>query len=242
MTQEVAPDDKNSNREENDQVNKFLAEALKGKSEGFKKQVLSFAVSCGLSQDDPLFLILVATGQLEVMLKDAPEVLQVLFETWNQDLARNLHQVEKVAVERQKVAIDRAAHALIRKAQFTESRKLLTSVLPAGLLLFFTLGVGAIFGILTPPWIAGMISGGYTKVQSSTLTWDELEAMKWAMSREGKFARNLIDWNRGYLDNGECIKDAQRLGVILSQYGRKAKSGHCVVWATPPTKRKFVEP
>jgi len=36
MTQEVAPDDKNSNREENDQVNKFLAEALNGKSEGFK--------------------------------------------------------------------------------------------------------------------------------------------------------------------------------------------------------------
>ncbi|MEM9927718.1 MAG: DUF6753 family protein [Cyanobacteria bacterium P01_D01_bin.50] len=99
MTQEVAPGDKNSNRKENDQVNKFLAEALNGKSEEFKKQVLSFAVSCGLSQDDPLFLILVATGQLEVMLKDAPEVLQLLFETWNQDLARNLHQVEKVAVE-----------------------------------------------------------------------------------------------------------------------------------------------
>ncbi|MEL6166449.1 MAG: DUF6753 family protein [Cyanobacteria bacterium J06628_3] len=44
------------------------------------------------------------------------------------------------------------------------------------------------------------------------------------------------------MENGECIKDAQRLGVILSQYGRKAKSGHCFVWATPPTKRKFVEP
>ena len=241
MTQVAKVDENSSHGKENDQVNKFLAEALKGKSEEFKKQVLSFAVSCGLSQDDPLFLILVATGQLETMLKDAPEVLQLLFETWNQDLARNLQKVEKVAVERQKVAIDRAAHALIRKAQFTESRKLLTSVLPAGLLLFFILGVGAIMGILTPPWIAGMLSGGYTKVQSNTLTWDELEAMKWAMSREGKFARSLIDWNRGYLENGECIKDAQRLGVILSQYGRKAKSGHCVIWATPPTKRRFVE-
>jgi len=243
MTQEVAPANKNPSHEEgNEQVNKFLAEALKGKSEEFKKQVLSFAVSCGLSQDDPLFLILVATGQLEAMLKNAPEVLQLLFETWNRDLARNLQEVEKVAVERQKVAIDRAAHALILKAQFTESRKLLTSVLPAGLLLFFILGIGAIMGILMPPWIAGILGGGYTKVQSSALTWNELEAMKWGMSREGKFARNLIDWNRGYLENGECVKDAQRLGVILSQYGRKSKSGHCVVWATPPTKRKFVEP
>ena len=116
MTQEVAPSDKNSNREENDQVNKFLAEALNGKSEEFKKQVLSFAVSCGLSQDDPLFLILVATGQLEAMLTNAPSVLQLLFETWNQDLARNLQEVEKVTVLRQKVAIDRAAHALRRQS------------------------------------------------------------------------------------------------------------------------------
>ena len=219
--------------------NQLLSEALKGKSEAFKKRVLDFALSCGLSQDDPLFLVLVATGQLEVMLEDAPETLKLLFKNWNRDLARNLEKVEEVAVERQKVAIDRAAHALIRKAQFAESRKLLTAVFPAGMLLFFILGVGIIMGILMPPWIAGILSGGYTRVHANTLTWDELEAMKWAVSKEGKFARNLIDWNRGYLDNGECVKDAQRLGVILSQYGRKAKSGHCVIWATPPQQRKF---
>ena len=217
----------------------LLTEALKGKSEEFKKRVLDFAMSYGLSQDDPLFLVLIATGQLEIMLEDAPKNLRLLFKTWNRDLANNLEIVEQVAVERQKVAINRAAHALIRKAQFTESRKLLSSVIPAGLLLFFTLGIGTIMGILMPPWIAGTLSGGYTRVQANTLTWDELEAMKWAISREGKFARNLIDWNRGYLDNGECVRDAQRLGVILSQYGRKAKAGHCVIWATPPQERKF---
>ncbi|NJL78273.1 MAG: hypothetical protein HC836_32120 [Richelia sp. RM2_1_2] len=231
---------KTKSSESSQACDKLLAEALKGKSEAFKKRVLDFALSCGLSQDDPLFLVLIATGQLEVMLEDAPQTLQLLFKTWNRDLARNLEQVEQVAVERQKVAIDRAAHALIRKAQFAESRKLLTAVFPAGLLLFFILGVGVIMGILMPPWIAGILSGGYTKVQSNTLTWDELEAMKWAISKEGKFARNLIDWNRGYLDNGECVEDAQRLGVILSQYGRKAKSGYCVIWATPSRNRKFV--
>ena len=108
------------------------------------------------------------------MLEDAPKTLRLLFKTWNRDLAKNLEIVEQVAVERQKVAINRAAHALIRKAQFTESRKLLTSVIPAGLLLFFTLGIGTIMGILMPPWIAGTLSGGYTRVQANTLTWDEL--------------------------------------------------------------------
>ena len=33
----------------------LLTEALKGKSEEFKKRVLDFAMSYGLSQDDPLF-------------------------------------------------------------------------------------------------------------------------------------------------------------------------------------------
>src|SRR5207237_6966954 len=105
-------------------------------------RVLDFAMSCGLSPDDPLFLVLVATGQLEVMLQDAPETLQLLFKTWNRDLANNLEKVEIVAIERQKVAIDRAAHALIHQAQLREGGRLLTAVFPSCILLFFILSVG----------------------------------------------------------------------------------------------------
>ena len=173
------------------------------------------------------------------MLNDAPDTLQLLFQNWNRDLARNLELVEQVAVERQKVAIDRAAHALVQKAQLREGKQLLTAVFPAAILLFFTLAIGFIMGILLPEWITGVQGYGYTRVQTTTLTWNELDGMKWAMSDEGKFARNLINWNRGYLENGDCVKDAERLGVTLSQYGRKAKSGHCLIWAVPPTERKF---
>jgi hypothetical protein len=42
------------------------------------------------------------------------------------------------------------------------------------------------------------------------------------------------------LDNGECVKDAQKLGVVLSQYNRKGKSGFCTVWVKPPHERKFL--
>jgi hypothetical protein len=218
----------------------LLAEALKGKSDHFKRRVLDFASRSGLSHDDPLFLVLVATGQLEVMLQDAPHTLQLLFHTWNKELANNLEQVEQVAIERQKVAINRAAQALIHKSLLREGRSIIYSVVPAAIVFFFIFTVGFIAGVSIPPWITGLLSGGYTKVQSSTLTWNELEAMKWAMSREGKFARNLINWNRGYLDNGECVKDAQKLGVVLSQYNRKGKSGFCTVWVKPPHERKFV--
>ena len=218
----------------------LLAEALKGKSEDFKRRVLDFTFRSGLSQDDPLFLVLVATGQLEVMLEDAPQVLQILFKTWNKDLASNLEKVEQVAVERQKVAINRAANALIHESLLREGRSIIYSVFPATIVFFLIFGVGFIAGISIPPWIDGVLGGGYTKVRSNLLTWKEVEAMNWAVSSEGKFAFDLINWNRGYLENGECIKDAQKLGVVLSQYNRKAKSGFCTIWVTPPDKRKFV--
>jgi hypothetical protein len=218
----------------------LLAEALKGKSEDFKRRVLDFAFRSGLSQDDPLFLVLVATGQLEAMLEDAPETLQLLFKTWNRDLANNLEKVEQVAVERQKVAIDRAAQALIHESLLREGRNIINSVFPATVVFFLIFGVGFIAGISIPPWITSVLGGGYTEVQSTTLTWKELEVMKWGMSSEGKFARNLINWNRGYLENGECVKDAQRLGVVLSQYQRKAKSGFCLIWTVPAQERKFL--
>ncbi len=218
----------------------LLAEALKGKSENFKRRVLDFAMSCGLSQDDPLFLVLVATGQLEAMLEDAPQTLQLLFKSWNQDLAHNLEQVELVAVERQKVAINRAANALIHQSLLREGRNIIYSIFPTTIVFILIFVMGFIAGISIPPWIDGVLGGGYTKVRSTSLTWHELDAMKWGMSNEGKFAKNLINWNRGYLENGECIKDAQKLGVVLSQYNRKASSGFCTVWVTPVNQRKFL--
>jgi hypothetical protein len=219
----------------------LLAEALKGKSEDFKRRVIDFALRSGLSQDDPLFLVLIATGQLEAMLTDAPETLKLLFNAWNQDLAHNLEQVELVAVERQKVAINRAANALIHESLLREGRSILYSVFPATIVFFLIFAVGFIAGMSIPSWISGVLGGGYTKVQSTNLTWKELEAMKWAISSEGKFAKNLINWNRGYLENGECLKDAQKLGVVLSQYNRKASSGFCTVWVTSIDKRRFEE-
>ena len=229
-----------SNQEKPKTPDELLAEALKGKSEEFKQRVVDFAFRSGLSKDDPLFLVLVATGQLEAMLQDAPETLKVLFKTWNQDLAKNLEKVEQVAVQRQKVAINRAAQALIHESLVREGRNIINSIYPAAIVFFLIFGAGFIGGVTIPPWIIGMLGKGYTLVKSNNLTWDELNAMRWAMSSEGKFAKDLIDWNRGYLENGECLKDAQKLGVTLSQYNRKARSGFCTIWVVPKDKRKFV--
>lgn len=137
-------------------VNKSrLDAALEGYGDEFKGKVLDIVTKTGLEPDDPLFLVLAATGRLEVLLEDAPDTLGQLFKNWSRELARNLELVESATVERQKLAISKAAGELIRKAQISEGQRLLTSLVPAAGLLLAILGVGIIMGMSIPPWLAG---------------------------------------------------------------------------------------
>ena len=77
---------------------KLLNGALEGKSEDFKKRVWDYVGKSGLVPNDPLFLVLVATGRLEVLLEDAPDRLEQLFKNWNRELSRNLELVEGAEV------------------------------------------------------------------------------------------------------------------------------------------------
>lgn len=211
----------------------LLTEAMDGKSDEFKRRVMDFVGKSGLEPDDPLFLVLVATGRLEVLLEDAPDTLEQLFKNWSRELSRNLSLVESATIERQKLAIAKAAGELIKKAEQQEARRLFTSIVPAAGLVVAILGLGFILGMSIPVWLGGGLS------EPQRLTFTQLEALRWAESSEGKFARNLMKWNAGYLDTKECLKDPQRLKVTLNLDGRKGLSGFCVVWTVPPNERKF---
>ena len=221
----------------------LIDEVLEGKSEDFKKKVLDYVLSCGLDPKDPLLLLMVGTGRLQTTLEDAPKALDVCLESWTRELSKSFDTVEKLLIERQKVAISNAALSLVndvvQKVNISESKKIRTAIIPASLILGFALTIGVFLGVVLPPWLRGVFGGGYSQVRANTLTWQEVNAMRWGLSKEGKFAKNLINWNKGYLDNGQCLGDAQKLGISFSEYGRVAKSGYCVVWATSPDKRKF---
>jgi hypothetical protein len=57
----------------------FLARVLDGKDADFQKRVLAIAVEHGLKTSDPLFLVMLATGQLQVLLEDKPSELYRFF-------------------------------------------------------------------------------------------------------------------------------------------------------------------
>ena len=211
--------------------------ALEGQSEEYRRKVLELAFKGKIEPTDPIFLILLATGRLEVLIQESPkpEDFELAFNRWVGRINKTLASYERVAVEKQEGQIAEAVNSLMRQ---TELRRVATSagslVVAAGILLT-TLGIGALMGWMGLLWS----QGGFAPLEAVHLTQEQAEALRWASSAEGKFARNLMKWNADSLTDLECKKDVRRLGVTLEVAGRPATSGFCTIWVEPVEKRKF---
>ena len=211
--------------------------ALEGQSEEYRRKVLELAFKGKIEPTDPIFLILLATGRLEVLIQESPkpEDFELAFTRWVGRINKTLASYERVAVEKQEGQIAEAVNSLLRQ---TELRRVATSarslVVAAGILLT-TLGVGALMGWMGLLWSQGWFAPG----EAVHLTQDQAEALRWATSTEGKLARNLMKWNSDGLSNLECKKEVRRLGVTLEVAGRPATSGFCTIWVEPVERRKF---
>jgi hypothetical protein len=218
--------------------------AIRGKDDAFKARVWEIVVQTGLSPDDPAFLMMIATGRLQVLLEDNPKEMEAMFDQWQTQLCDHLQTYEKAAVKGQQKAIAQAVTALIRRTEFERAIHSVPSLVAAAILLLIAAGVGGFISV-----------GGMLWYQSSNLdpsglrqlTQEQAKALEWAGSNEGKFARNIMEWNRELLSrdqSGEltCSKDVKRLGVTLEigSSSKKAISGFCTLWVQPFNQRRFV--
>jgi hypothetical protein len=215
----------------------WLDELLVDKSPEFQAKVLRWTVRMNIKPKEPLFLTLVAIGQLQALLEDSPKDLSTLFDQWSEQLYDNLKEVERVAVKGQQTAISSAVATLLRKTQWEQATKL-SAILPAAGLLTVAIGFGTLIGLGVSAWLQSQVDKDPTGPRQLTL--EQAESLRWAESKEGKFARNLIRWNAGSLDNLDCKNDVKRLGVTLEIQGRKATEGFCTIWVVSPEKRKFI--
>ncbi len=124
----------------------YLEELLEGKSYEYKSQILDLVGKYNISADDPVFLVLIATGFLEVTLNEAPQGFERIFNNWTLEMQRTHQLAERELIERQKSAIAQAASELIRK---TSSQKGSAIATPSSLISVgsFLLGV-FLFGFL----------------------------------------------------------------------------------------------
>lgn len=231
--------------------NTLLALALRDRDEAFKNKVYEIVIQTGLDPEDPAFLLMVATGRLELMLEESPKELEALFDQWSQRIytqlqhyREGLEHYERTAIKAQEKAISQSVHALIRK---TAIDKLVhsfsaASIVIGGTLLLVAGIAGAVLGSTWTTWRQAQTE--YAPGEPRRLTLDEAKALEWATSSEGQLARNLMEWNHGLLTRNSqgkfiCEQDAERLGVTLELEGRKASSGFCTLWTRPLGDRQF---
>ena len=220
----------------NQEVTTLLGELLENKDEEFITELMTIVFKLGINPNDPLFVLLGALGNLEFLIEQAPAALQQQFMEWRDDIGKLQVQEHKQAIANYKKDISSAVNELLNITDLRSSRSM-RSLIPASAILLATFCLGMFAGITVPPWVQGKLGGGYSNANHSQLTYDQVEALNWAMSSEGKYAQQIMNWNKGYLGDN-CEQDVQKLGVKLSYGTQERDNGFCVVWVKPPAQRK----
>ncbi|NEO91104.1 MAG: hypothetical protein F6K56_12985 [Moorea sp. SIO3G5] len=237
----------------------LLEKLLEGRSDSFKAKILDLVVATELDANDPLFLFLVATSSLETMLADTPKSLEQLFRSWEKDIQQMIDVVGQSTMDIQRQEISKAIASAIEQSKVTiesKSERQPCAYPPKGSRDFLVaktspfINITAICGAVVLSLVCGLGAGwGLSQLSqpkldpngSRQLTLDEAATLNWAISKEGKLARNITKWNAGYLDNLECQKDAIEAGIRLNFGGKKATSGYCLLWVAPPSQRKYID-
>lgn len=202
----------------------LLSEVLEDKDTIFKAKVLNLVVKHGLSANDPLFLILIAIGSMEISLEEAPAAIALSVE-------KIRSQQEKAA--REAIALNQSLIAasvkeLINKTEALQLRRPFKVLIPGMALFAVVFALGAIVGVA----IGGIFGGQLANA---------VNIDSWASSEERQYAKNLYEWNKDYLKDGNCQKDVARSrskAKLQMTWGKKTStSGFCVLWVVPPGQR-----
>ncbi|NJN12957.1 MAG: hypothetical protein HC815_35520 [Richelia sp. RM1_1_1] len=209
----------------------YLNKLLEGKDADFQRRVLAVAVEHGLSTSDPLFLIMLSTGQLQVLLEDKPSELDQLFKRWSEAIYEHLEKAKRTAVSGQEVEIRSMVNRLIKHCESKERSRLVV-MLPAIGLIVAAIGFGVLTGLSVPVWLGG----GYASGKPKLLTVAEVESLRWLKSPQGQLARNILTWNSESLSNLNCTNNPEQRAVVNNAKGKYfvRESDYCLLRVKSP--------
>lgn len=225
----------------------LLEQVLEGKSDVFASKVINLMIQCGIEPDDPMFLMLLAMGEMELMLINTPyhmedvsvqfgEQLGELFQQYFGASEAEARERFKTALQEEKVEIAAAAKELIvttKKQQFEGNLSTMAKM--------FAPALGVVIGCISIG-VMGTLQYHKLKVGSligtGKLTPEQYEALQWAESEEGKLGRKIMELNKGYVGK-TCKADAEAMGIKLQVGKRKVKSGFCTLFIDEVNKRKY---
>jgi hypothetical protein len=213
----------------------LLDRLLRDQDTDTREKVLQIVHASGIRESDPVFLLMVANSTVQVLLEQAPNELRQTFHDCHQRTRDEYESWEKASLAGIKHEISKTTNQLVAEAiaKGNEAKSVVTykSLIGAGAMLLATLLVGGVCGLGAARWIAQMDDRG--------LTAEQIKALEWGQSNEGRFAQQFFAWNPDLL-NRECEARARDLGAIRVN-GRTYTSGYCFLWTQPPDERGFEE-
>ncbi|OLP17417.1 hypothetical protein BST81_16630 [Leptolyngbya sp. 'hensonii'] len=179
-------------------------------------------------------------AELQQLEKLKP-ILESAFLTGLDGIKDTLAMAERTAVAEQKRTISQIAREWARTQQIEALKHHWAEVaIPLTLLLTVVATLGMVVGLVAPRLLPAPPLAPRGPVR---LTLQQAELLQWATGKDGKRARELLDWNRSSLDGNACLKlqalnraAAQSTGITPS--GVEAQGG-CYLWVVPPTQRQF---
>lgn len=204
-----------------------LAEYLEDKDDEHRTKVLDRVIKYQLNPNDPMFEILTVLGSYQVLIEEAPAALALTLEK----ACEKFDQTSKTIIEAKAA---RSVESLLKKTENLQLSRP-TKVLIPGLALFASVFcLGSIAGVLGTMGLEQFSSSG-----QKLLTLKDAALLDWVKSEEGKYAKNLYEWNKPYIQSGRCIQDMVSLNVKLTTGRSNAINGFCALFVVPPNQRQY---
>jgi hypothetical protein len=221
----------------------LLAMVLESRTPSERERILQVAYLAGVEGDDPLFAVLLATGQLELLLSKKPEELNLIFDRWQQrwneelqyadamfeqqssKLRHFLNRAEKTfelqsraALDVQSKSISDSVNHLVKGAAYEKVSHDMFALIRAGSILLGAIGIGVFIGLAIPKLdSANAIAVGEAK----KLTREQVKALDWGLGEAGRFGRNnpeFMRWARS--DEGRYARSLMQWNqTLLSDVG-----------------------
>lgn len=242
-----------------------LREHLRGKSEEYRARVYDIVELYDIDPNDPMFLMLLATHRIDIEVGQLPNQLatyklqlESVFDQWSDKVTNHLDAYQHTVI--QKMDADRKAAISVHEKQMGQMvsaligkvtvKQAVDELLKNSKVAFLGFA-GVAVTLLAATGFGAALSYYYwqSKIQYEPgnprrLTVEQAKSLQWAQSDEGRYAKNLIEWNRPLLADRACVDQAKRsnVNVQVDASGEQAKSGFCLLWIDPPAQRQFAEP
>ena len=213
-----------------------------------KAWVHNFLTESGSALEDPFCSQIATNAYLAYIIRDKPDEIRNTLEIAEANMLKKLgtefnskrDSYEQALSAELEARIGRMAERLIcgefdSPDKPLEDRVTPTTKFPIHPVAIAGLGVfaGLILG-LSPSFLL------FSKEPSSPSPGNNTDAhiLKWAKSKQGKFARQLIEWNGDRLLKRRCESEARNNNITLSIQGIQATKGVCAIFVRDPRDTK----